>query len=353
MPPQLPANSDYQKLIRDIVGIYKSATEQANKAANTIKVRMFWEIGRRIVKEEQKNESRAAYGARLLEQLAGDLREEYGDGFSVTNLKYMRQFYMKNPTIGQTSDQLPWSHQCKLLSVTDDEAREELAARCVKEGLSVRDLTQIIKAEEIPTQEFREPEHLEVETGLVGLLPVKRGKPFLYRIVQQPPAQDLKIDLGFHIYTEIPGGAHPNLSALNIIESGKTREGYSFYPSDAKATSLFTYPALVERVVDGDTILCQIDLGFGLMTRQKLRLKGIDCPELTSTAGQKASEFVKRLLKDSEIIIVKTYASDKYDRYLADIFLRNRSRDPEDVAQTGEFLNQRLLDEGLAKRISY
>lgn len=81
-----------------------------------------------------------------------------------------------------------------------------------------------------------------------------------------------------------------------------------------------------------------VDLGFRTYSRQKLRLRGIDTPELPPTEGVKAKAFVEEILKRSKIITIKTYRKDKYDRYLADIFVGSKEI----------FLNQKLLDEKLA-----
>ncbi len=91
-------------------------------------------------------------------------------------------------------------------------------------------------------------------------------------------------------------------------------------------------------MIDGDTIVFYVDLGFDTYSRQKLRLRGIDTPEIPSPEGKKAKSFVEEKLMRSKIITIKTYRKDKYDRYLADIF----------VGSKGVFLNQQLLDEKLA-----
>ncbi len=54
----------------------------------------YYEIGRMIVVEEQEGESRAEYGKRLIEGLSNYLIDQFGKGFSVTNLKYFRRFYL-------------------------------------------------------------------------------------------------------------------------------------------------------------------------------------------------------------------------------------------------------------------
>ncbi len=94
-----------------------------------------------------------------------------------------------------------------------------------------------------------------------------------------------------------------------------------------------------------------IDLGFGNWMRQKLRLRGIDAPEISTQKGQKAKQFVEAVLKDIPFVIIKTHGSDKYDRYLVDIFYIVDEKNPQVVLEQGIFLNQQLLDLGLAKML--
>ena len=104
----------------------------------------------------------------------------------------------------------------------------------------------------------------------------------------------------------------------------------------------------MERIIDGDTLWVKIDCGFNTWVRQKLRLKSIDAPEIPTKKGQSAKRFVQQTLKRCEFLVVKTYQSDKYDRYLADIFYLPMEKDENAVAAQGDLLNQKLLDERLA-----
>ena len=106
-------------------------------------------------------------------------------------------------------------------------------------------------------------------------------------------------------------------------------------------SDLFTYRAVVEAVVDGDTLRVHIDLGFGAWARQYLRLAQIDAPELKTRAGQAARAFVLREIRPSPIVTLRTTKHDKFDRYLADVFLAD-----------GAYLNQRILGSGHAVRLT-
>lgn len=95
-------------LIAEVRDLIHSARHAAATTINTLQVLTNFEIGRRIVEHEQRGEKRAGYGQELLKALSTRLTEEFGQGFSLTNLKLMRQFFIEyRMRIGQTpSDQL-------------------------------------------------------------------------------------------------------------------------------------------------------------------------------------------------------------------------------------------------------
>jgi endonuclease YncB( thermonuclease family) len=101
--------------------------------------------------------------------------------------------------------------------------------------------------------------------------------------------------------------------------------------------------------VDADTFVVMVDCGLKTGTRQRLRLRGIDCPERTTKRGRYVRDYVKKLLDRQDFVIVKTYKDEKYGRVLADVFYLKDEKDPAAVVQKGIFLNQALLDKGLAE----
>jgi len=98
----------YTTLVNDITTLY-------NRAHRAL-VESYWEIGRLIVEQEQQGEDKAEYGARLLVQLSEDLQDKLGSGFSKSNLRNMRQFYLNN-RIHQASGELNWSQHVELLCI--------------------------------------------------------------------------------------------------------------------------------------------------------------------------------------------------------------------------------------------
>lgn len=107
----------------------------------------------------------------------------------------------------------------------------------------------------------------------------------------------------------------------------------------------FHYSAVVKRIVDGDTIYCDIDLGFGtILKNQVIRLYGINTPEIKGeqrTAGLDSKKFVENLLTDKEVIIVSYKdKKEKFGRYLAKIYLKDNNSWID--------VNKLLIDKGLA-----
>ena len=148
---------DNQKFYQDISVLLDNARRQVKTAVNTAMVYTYYEIGRRIVEEEQHGQDRAAYGQQLLQGLSEYLTKEFGKGFSLTNLKQFRQFYTVyiNDQIGHTvSDQftnlpavstgrkffLSWSHYLKLMRIKNIDERHFYEIEAAKNDWSLSEL---------------------------------------------------------------------------------------------------------------------------------------------------------------------------------------------------------------------
>ena len=88
------APGDLAPLIAEVRQLVQSARHRAVSVVNTLQVTTNFEIGRRIVEHEQKGEERAEYGTELLKVLSVRLTEEFGKGFSRSNLQNMRTFFL-------------------------------------------------------------------------------------------------------------------------------------------------------------------------------------------------------------------------------------------------------------------
>ncbi len=128
------------KIIRKSV---LTAQSKVYTAVNSAMVQAYWEIGQEIHKACGEND-RAEYGKKLLEYLSEHLTKEFGKGFTVTNLKYMRQFYRAFPIRHTLCDELSWSHYRLLMRIENENARKFYMEEAVKSSWSVRQLERQI-----------------------------------------------------------------------------------------------------------------------------------------------------------------------------------------------------------------
>lgn len=131
------------KQVRDIL---TQARASAWQAVNTAMVTAYWEIGKAIIEEEQKGEQRAAYGQNLIINLSAQLSKEFGKGFSISNLKDMRSFYVLYPKSQALPSQLSWTHYRLLLRVEKPEARSFYEQEAITARWSTRELERQINS---------------------------------------------------------------------------------------------------------------------------------------------------------------------------------------------------------------
>lgn len=161
--PLNPENNFFQ----EVITIVKSSQQQLLRAVNQTLVMTNYEIGRKIVEEEQKGNERAEYGKYLIQSLSNRLTQEFGKGFSIRNLEQMRRFYQvftipqtlsaelensKSESLSRIFDieqkaqtltaqfKLSWSHYIFLSSIDDKLERNFYEIESVKHNWSVREL---------------------------------------------------------------------------------------------------------------------------------------------------------------------------------------------------------------------
>lgn len=133
--------------INEIKKILKNARQKAYTAVNSAMVEAYWEIGRRIVEEEQNGKERAEYGKEILQNLSKELTEEFGKGYSYRTLREIRQFYLMFSDFEKwrtVSAKLTWSHFQKVLRVSDEKARIFYLTEAAENMWSVRTLDRNI-----------------------------------------------------------------------------------------------------------------------------------------------------------------------------------------------------------------
>ena len=133
-------------IVSEIKSILETARDRAARQVNSELLAAYWKIGEIIVRYEQEDKVRAAYGAQTLKQLSGVLSREFGRGFSRSNLQNMRQFYLTYPKSQTPSGKLSWSHYCELLSISDADKRGFYEKEAVNANWSVRELKRQIES---------------------------------------------------------------------------------------------------------------------------------------------------------------------------------------------------------------
>ena len=176
--PRKKYNDEDNMLVNDLRSIVSKARSKAFAAVNYSLVERNWRIGQRIVEQEQNGALRAEYGKHVIEVASAALTEEFGKGFSKTNIMNFKKFYLKFkeltipqtlseefkkqkhqtlsdessllPQKGQTQSAqfelrlLPWSHYERLIRVEDKKAREWYAKEAFEQGWSFRTLNRNI-----------------------------------------------------------------------------------------------------------------------------------------------------------------------------------------------------------------
>ena len=116
---------------------------------------------------------------------------------------------------------------------------------------------------------------------------------------------------------------------------------------------MFQYPATVSRVVDGDTLWLDVDLGFRTHVQVDVRLARINAPEVVEFTAQgiedRSRMFIEMVLPPGSMCVANITKPDKYGRWLADVIYLQGVSDRERIAREGKSLNDELLTRGLAK----
>ena len=110
----------------------------------------YWNIGTKIVEEEQHGQDRADYGKRLIRQLSDELTKEYGNAFSKRNLDYYRKFYIcfrDYEIVNACVHNLTWTHFRRVLAVASQEAREWYIREASEQQWSTRELDRNISTQ--------------------------------------------------------------------------------------------------------------------------------------------------------------------------------------------------------------
>jgi len=137
-------------LLSDVRTIVEQGLQTAYRGVNTVMVSTYWQVGRRIVEEEQQGEKRAEYGKQIITLLADHLSKTYSKGFTARDLRSYRQFYLSFTDLEIWHSRVPnlsWTHFRTMLRVTDDDARYWYMHEASREMWSVRTLDRNIASQ--------------------------------------------------------------------------------------------------------------------------------------------------------------------------------------------------------------
>ena len=137
-------------LFQDVCTIIERGRQQAYGSVSHIAIATYWNVGKRIVEEEQNGEKRAAYGIGLMKNLSESLVPVYGSNYSKRNLDYYRKFYLLFPDIQIVNARvhnLEWTHVRRVLSVTNPEARLWYLTSASENMWSTRELDRNISSQ--------------------------------------------------------------------------------------------------------------------------------------------------------------------------------------------------------------
>jgi predicted nuclease of restriction endonuclease-like (RecB) superfamily len=150
-----------KNIYTDIKNILEQAREYTVRSVNFSMVLAYWKIGERIAEEELKYQKRAGYGERIIDSLALRLTNNFGRGFTSTNLRYMRLFYLAFPIHHAVRDQLPakqkkkwdvlrpelsWTHYRLLLAIENTDAKNYYMNEAAENNWSTRLLERQINS---------------------------------------------------------------------------------------------------------------------------------------------------------------------------------------------------------------
>lgn len=282
MTKSLINTNKYKELVSDLLVLIKKAQERAMSAINEIRLKTYWEMGKKI--NEAQTQIAPSESDIFVSSLSAELKMDKSLLYRI--MQFQKNWPDEVPSVDGTF--LTWTHHVELLSVKEAELRKFYLKAATEENWNRNILRKAIQKDYYHQSQI-DPERLTT---------LKRDK-----------------------------------------------------------NPLYVYRAEVENVVDGDTLLVRIDLGFGVWISQRVRFRGINTAELTkngvpiadaSERALKAKAFVEDKLKGIPFVVLKSYKTDIYGRFVADVFYHPTLEKKEDIAVKGIFLNEEILQAGFA-----
>lgn len=230
---------------------------------NSAMVTAYWEIGEQIYKACGEND-RAAYGKKLLQFLSEQLTAEFGQGYTVRNLRAMRQFYCCFPIRHTLCAELGWSHYRLLMRISDEKERAFYAEECAKSAWSVRQLER-----QIHTMYYQRLLSSQDKALVAAEIQTTEPKPEYEKIVKDPYVMEfLQIKPDTHVFeSDLEQALIDHLQQF-LLELGR---GFSFVARQ-KRFSLDGQNFYIDLVFYNYILKCfvLIDLKMGQLSHQDI-----------------------------------------------------------------------------------
>ncbi len=133
-------------LYSDIKAILEQARNASVRAVNFSMVMAYWQIGKRIVEDEQEGKKRASFGSSTLKVLSQQLVLDFGKGFDESNLRNMRLFYHAFPNCDALRHELNWTSYRLIMKIENEKARAYYINECIEQNWSTRTLERQINS---------------------------------------------------------------------------------------------------------------------------------------------------------------------------------------------------------------
>ena len=252
-----------QETYRSIRNSVIAAQGKVYAAVNSAMVNAYWEIGEQIYKACGEND-RAEYGKNLLQYISDRLTVEFGKGYTVRNLRNMRQFYLMFPIRHTLCTELSWSHYRVLMRISDKTARDFYTEECAKSAWSVRQLER-----QIHTMYYQRLLASFDKESVAAEIQTTEPKPEYEKAVKDPYVMEfLQIKPDTHVYeSDIEQALLDHLQEF-LLELGR---GFSFVARQKRFT-VDGQDFFIDLVFYNYILKCFVlfDLKTGTLTHQDL-----------------------------------------------------------------------------------
>ncbi len=252
-----------QETYRSIRNSVIAAQGKVYSTVNSAMVNAYWEIGEQIYKACGEND-RAEYGKNLLQYISDRLTVEFGKGYTVRNLRNMRQFYLMFPIRHTLCTELSWSHYRVLMRISDKTARDFYTEECAKSAWSVRQLER-----QIHTMYYQRLLASRDKESVAAEIQTTEPKPEYEKAVKDPYVMEfLQIKPDTHVYeSDIEQALLDHLQEF-LLELGR---GFSFVARQKRFT-VDGQDFFIDLVFYNYILKCFVlfDLKTGTLTHQDL-----------------------------------------------------------------------------------